>query len=114
MTALNLLCQGDTAFMLTDAAVTDLNGLLLSTRPKALLLKRARMAICWTGFAPMPAGGAQAATNSRAALESGPACTRPRTRPSRSERCYGGSAGSTSNDAHRKHNLDARCHAGND
>ncbi len=67
MTALNLFCQGQNAFMLTDAAATDLDGVLLSTRPKALTLRRARMAICWTGFAPMTAGGARFAPNAAGA-----------------------------------------------
>lgn len=67
MTALNLFCQGQNAFMLTDAAVTDANGVLLSTRPKILMLRRARMAICWTGFAPMPVRGAKAASSAAGA-----------------------------------------------
>ncbi len=53
MTAINLFCQGGTAFMATDTATTEVGtGLLLSRRPKVLEVPHARMAMCWTGVAP--------------------------------------------------------------
>ena len=50
MTAINLFTQDGSAFMLTDGAFTDFDGLLLAIGNKVLGLPAQGIAICLTGF----------------------------------------------------------------
>jgi len=57
MTAYNLFAQGDCAYILSDTAITAESGELIRDVPKVEQFPKARLALGWTGFAPMFKGG---------------------------------------------------------
>ncbi len=56
MTVYNLFAQGDCAYILSDTAMTAESGELIRDTPKIEQFPKARLAVGWTGFAPMPDG----------------------------------------------------------
>ncbi|QTH20809.1 hypothetical protein HRJ34_21170 [Rhizorhabdus wittichii] len=57
MTAINVLLQPTAAYLITDSATTDSNGVLIDIRSKVTVLSRFRAAIAWTGAGPIHAAG---------------------------------------------------------
>lgn len=53
MTVYNLFAQGDCAYILSDTAMTAESGELIRDMPKVEQFPKARLALGWTGFAPM-------------------------------------------------------------
>lgn len=53
MTVYNLFAQGDCAYILSDTAMTAESGELIRDMPKIEQFPKARLALGWTGFAPM-------------------------------------------------------------
>ena len=52
MTAINMFVQGASAFMVTDGALTDFDGVLVAVENKVLDLPAQAIAICTTGWHP--------------------------------------------------------------